>query len=111
MNNNIYPAISPRNNLSLKTEMDNLLTESPGLTPEELNSVIYKNDYKKMRDNLSKDISKYNRIEKIDIKIISGLTTFIWLLGFLSFIMSAVDAILSSIISNGTVISLTQDKF
>src|SRR5437867_4148176 len=111
MNNNIYPTILPRNNLSLKSEIENLLTEDKGLNPEELNSIIYKNDYKKIRENLSKDVSKYHSIEKIDIKIIRGLSTFIYLLGFLSFVMSGIDAIMSSMILNGTVINLTQEKF
>src|SRR3977135_3910875 len=72
----------------------------PGLTPNEINSVIYKNDFKKFRETLSKDIAKYHSLEVRYGKVISLLSGSTWLLGFVSFILSGIDAIMSSMISN-----------
>src|SRR5277367_4042636 len=102
----IYPKIND------DTALDNVLND-PGLTPDELNSVMYKNDFKKFRENLSKDVSKYHKLETWYGKLFSFLSTLTWFLGFLSFVLSGVDAIMSSMISNNNNnnTSLTQDKF
>src|SRR6266853_4544134 len=107
--NNIYP-----NTLSLQEEfnnVDNVLKDrsktsraelDPGLTPEELNSTVYKSDYKKFREKLSKDIDKYHRLETWYGKVIAGLTTLTRLLTFISFIIAGIDAMMSSMIYNNT---------
>src|SRR6266853_4620474 len=107
--NNIYPNI-----LSLQEELnnvDNVLKDrsktsraelDQGLTPDELNTTVYKSDYKKFREKLSKDIDKYHRLETWYGKLITGLTTLTWLLTFISFIIGGVDAIMSSMISNNS---------
>src|SRR6266853_5894764 len=118
--NNIYP-----NTLSLKEELDavyNVLKDrtktsraelDQGLTPDELNSTVYKSDYKKFREKLSKDIDKYHRLETWYGKLITGLTSLTWLLGFISFILGGVDAIMSSMIYNNSsaINTLSQSHF
>src|SRR6266853_1269060 len=97
--NNIHPNI-----LSLQEELDAVdnVLKDPGLTADELNSTVYKSDYKKFREKLSKDIDKYHRLETWYGKVITGLTTLTWLLTFISFIIGGVDAIMSSMIYNNT---------
>src|SRR6266853_640522 len=118
--NNIYP-----NTLSLQEELNNArkhtvdydavdnVLKDPGLTADELNSTVYKSDYKKFREKLSKDIDKYHRLETWYGKVITGLTTLTWLLGFISFVLSGVDAIMSSMIYNNTsaINTLSQSQF
>src|SRR6266853_2569769 len=103
--NNIYPNI-----LSLQEELNNV---NNGVTQEELNSTVYKNDYKKFREKISKDIDKYHRLETWYGKVITGLTTLTWLLTFISFIIGGVDAIMSSMISNNStnINSFSQSQF
>src|SRR6266853_968128 len=103
--NNIYPNI-----LSLQEELNNV---NNGVTQEELNSTVYKNDYKKFREKISKDIDKYHRLETWYGKVITGLTTLTWLLTFISFIIGGVDAIMSSMISNNStnISSFSQSQF
>src|SRR6266853_851160 len=108
--NDIYP-----NTLSLKEELDAVdnVLKDPGLTADELDSTVYKNDYKKFREKLSKDIDKYHRLETWYGKVITGLTSLTWLLGFISFVLSGVDAIMSSMISNNStnISSFSQSQF
>src|SRR6266853_6940113 len=119
-NANIYP-----NTLSLQDELNNIkkrnadynavdnVLKDPRLTPEELNSTVYKSDYKKFREKLSKDIDKYHRLETWYGKVITGLTTLTWLLTFISFIIGGVDAVMSSMISSNTtnINSFSQSQF
>src|SRR6266853_114224 len=121
--NNIYP-----NTLSLQEEFNNIrkrnadydavddVLKDPGLTADELNSTVYKSDFKKFRDKLTKDVDKYHRLETWYGKVITGLTSLTWLLGFISFILSGVDAIMSSMIYNNTsnnsnINTLSQSQF
>src|SRR5271156_4200874 len=87
------------------------VSNDPGLTPNELNSTIYKNDFKKYCESLSKDVSKYHSLETSYLKILTGLTSFTWILGFISFALSGIDAIMSSMIYNGNSTSLSQEQF
>ena len=111
--NKLYPVI-PRNEKSLHQEIsdvDNVLNE-PGVTSAELNSTIYKSDFKNFRQKLTKDIDKYHRLETWYGRFISYLTGLTWLLGLTSFILSGIDAVLSSMIyTNGTIGVLTQSQF
>src|SRR6266853_1566055 len=115
--NNIYP-----NTLSLQDKLNNLdqrsrelvkkrnvdydevnnVLKDPGLTADELNSTVYKSDYKKFKEKLSKDIDKYHRLETWYGKVITGLTTLTCLLKFIIFVIGGVDAIMSSMISNNS---------
>src|SRR6266853_1917326 len=118
--NNIYP-----NTLSLQEELNNArkhtvdydavdnVLKDPGLTADELNSTVYKSDYKKFREKLRKDIDKYHRLETWYGKVITGLTSLTWLLGFISFVLSGVVAIMSSMIYNNTsaINTLSQSQF
>src|SRR5271156_6252119 len=74
-------------------------------------NTIYKNDFKKFRESLSKDVSKYHSLETRYTKILTGITGFTWLLGFISFALSGIDAIMSSMIYNGNSTSLSQEQF
>ena len=78
----IYPSLSQE--LGIKNKhynannddvLNNVLND-PGLTPNELNSTIYKNDFKKFRESLSKDVSKYHSLETRYLKMLTGLNTF-----------------------------------
>src|SRR6266853_456104 len=118
--NNIYP-----NTISLQDEFNNIrkrnadydavdnVLKDPGLTADELNSTVYKSDYKKFREKLTKDVDKYHRLETWYGKVITGLTSLTWLLGFISFVLSGVDAIMSSMIYNNTSVinTLSQSQF
>src|SRR5271156_387686 len=92
--------------------LNNVLND-PRLTPNELNSIIYKNDFKKFRESLSKDVSKYHSLETRYLKILTGLSGFTLFLGFISFALSGIDAIMSSMIyNNGTSAGqLSQEQF
>src|SRR3981189_1252081 len=114
--NKLYPVIN-RNEKSLfqeiaeaESSVDKTVDES-GVTSAELNSAIYKSDFKSFRDKISKDISKYHSLEVKYGRFISYLTGLTWLLGFTSFILSGIDAVLSSMIANGTSLSLSQSQF
>src|SRR5271156_1672633 len=74
-------------------------------------NTIYKNDFKKFRESLSKDVSKYHSLETRYTKILTGITGFTWLLGFISAALSGIDAIMSSMIYTGNSTSLSQDQF
>ena len=74
-------------------------------------NTIYKNDFKKFRESLSKDVSKYHSLETRYLKILTGLSGFTWLFGFISFALSGIDAIMSSMIYNGNSTSLSQEQF
>src|SRR5271163_1310877 len=96
----IYPNISQElgikhkhYNVNNDDVLNNVLND-PGLTPNELNSTIYKNDFKKFRESLSKDVSKYHSLETRYMKILTGITGFTWFLGFISFALSGIDAIM-----------------
>src|SRR5271156_1795439 len=116
----LYPSLSKELGISNKqynvplgeSDVDKELGD-PGLTPNELNSTIYKNDFKKFRESLSKDVSKYHSLETRYIKILTGLSGFTWFLGFISFALSGIDAIMSSMIyNNGTSAGqLSQEQF
>ena len=77
--NVIYPSLSQeigikKRNYNVQSREDDAVDvalNDPGLTPNEINSVIYKNDFKKFRENLSKDVSKYHSLEARYGKIIS----------------------------------------
>src|SRR5271167_3097963 len=93
VSNPIYPNLSQElgikkrhYNVSDDDPLNNVLND-PGLTPNELNSTIYKNDFKKFRESLSKDVSKYHSLETRYLKFYNGLTTIGWFLGALSFIL------------------------
>src|SRR5437773_5999575 len=90
-------------------DIDNVIDE-PGVTSAELNSAIYKTDFKTFRNKISSDIAKYHSLEVKYGKFVSMLSTFIWVLGFISFGLSGTGAIMSSVIYNTTV-GLTKDKF
>src|SRR5271156_2886537 len=112
----IYPSLSKE--LGIKNKHYNVdndalnnVDNDPGLTPNELNSTIYKNDFKSLRESLSKDVSKYHSLETRYTKILTGITGFTWLLGFISAALSGIDAIMSSMIYNGNSTSLSQDQF
>src|SRR5271167_4336225 len=114
---NVYPSIgqelgikNKHYNVNNNDVLNNVLND-PGLTPNELNSTIYKNDFKKFRETLSKDVSKYHSLEMRYTKILTGITGVTWLLGFISFILSGIDAIMSSMIYNGNSTALSQDQF
>ena len=114
VSNKLYPVIN-RNEKSLfqeitESDVDKTVDES-GVTSAELNSAIYKSDFKSFRDTISKDISKYHSLEVKYGRFISYLTGLIWLLGFTSFILSGIDAIMSSMIANGTSLSPSQSQF
>src|SRR3977135_2428614 len=105
----VYPSLSQelgiKNKKSYNVDPDggavlDVALNDPGLTPNEINSVIYKNDFKKFRQNLTKDIAKYHSLEVGYGKVISLLSGSTWLLGFVSFILSGIDAIMSSMIPN-----------
>src|SRR5271156_4244057 len=114
----IYPSLSNEMGIKNKhynvplgeSDMDKVLGD-PGLTPNELNSTIYKNDFKKFRESLSKDVSKYHSLETRYLKILTGITGFTWLLGFINAALSGIDAIMSSMIYTGNSTSLSQDQF
>src|SRR5271156_5351097 len=114
----IYPSLSQELGIRNKhynvplgeSDIDKVLGD-PGLTPNELNSTIYKNDFKKYRESLSKDVSKYHSLETRYTKILTGITGFTWLLGFISAALSGIDAIMSSMIYNGNSTSLSQEQF
>src|SRR5271156_2929689 len=74
-------------------------------------NTIYKNDFKKFRESLSKDVSKYHSLETRYLKILTGITGFTWLLGFINAALSGIDAIMSSMIYTGNSTSLSQDQF
>src|SRR5271156_5863536 len=115
--NAMYPSLSKElgiNNKHYNVNNDDVLNNvlnDPGLTPNELNSTIYKNDFKKFRESLSKDVSKYHSLETRYLKILTGLTGFTWFFGFISFALSGIDAIMSSMIYNGNSTSLSQEQF
>src|SRR5271156_5636012 len=114
----LYPSLSKELGISNKqynvplgeSDVDKVLGD-PGLTPNELNSTIYKNDFKSFRECLSKDVSKYHSLERRYLKILTGITGFTWFLGFISFALSGIDAIMSSMIYNGNSTSLSQEQF
>src|SRR5271156_1698592 len=114
----LYPSLSKELGISNKqynvplgeSDVDKVLGD-PGLTPNELNSTIYKNDFKSFRESLSKDVSKYHSLERRYLKILTGITGFTWFLGFISFALSGIDAIMSSMIYNGDSTSLSQEQF
>src|SRR5271156_2444121 len=114
----IYPSLSKEIGIKNKhynvplgeSDVDKVLGD-PGLTPNELNSTIYKNDFKSFRESLSKDVSKYHSLERRYLKILTGLSGFTWLLGFISFALSGIDAIMSLMIYNGNSTSLSQEQF
>ena len=116
VSNKLYPVIN-RNEKSLFQEIAEAegaidkTVDEPGVTSAELNSAIYKSDFKSFRDKISKDISKYHSLEVKYGRFISYLTGLTLLLGFTSFILSGIDAVLSSMIANGTSLSLSQSQF
>ena len=115
---NIYPPLSQELGINVNKKRHNVdddvlnnVLNDPGLTPNELNSTIYKNDFKKFRESLSKDVSKYHSLETRYMKILTGITGFTWFLGFISFSLSGIDAIMSSMVYNGNTTSLSQVQF
>src|SRR5271156_1437502 len=112
----IYPSLSKELGIKNKhynvdNDVLNNVLNDPGLTPNELNSTIYKNDFKKFRESLSKVVSKYHSLETRYTKILTGITGFTWFLGIVSFTLSGTNAIMSSMIYNGNSTSLTPDQF
>src|SRR5258708_1378023 len=84
--------------------------DQTNVTTDQLNIAIYKSDYKNFRNKLLKDVDKYHKLEVWYGKLISLLGTFTCSTSVLSFLLTGVDSIMSSIISNSQTY-LTQDQF
>src|SRR6266853_5629828 len=77
------------------------LDKTINVSADELNSTMYKSDYKKFRDHLDTDTAKYHRLETWYGKFVSYCSFGTWLLSITSFLLSGSGAALSTMIAKG----------
>src|SRR3981189_628661 len=100
----VYPSLAQelgiknKKQYNVNDDMLDVTLNDPGLTPNEIDSATYNNDFKKFRVNLTKDIAKYHSLEVGYGKATPLLTRSPSLVAFVSFILSGIDAIMSSMI-------------
>src|SRR3981189_576802 len=86
-----------------KENEDSLFDETldqANVTTDQLNIAIYKSNYKSFRNRLTKDVDKYHKLEVWYSKLISFMGTLTWSTSVLSFLLTGIDSIMSSIITN-----------
>src|SRR3981189_52267 len=102
MTSETNPSTKVRKSKSKENE-DSLFDETldqTNVTTDQLNIAIYKSNYKAFRKSLTKDVDKYHKLEVWYSKLISFMGTLTWAISVLSFLLTGIDSIMSSIITN-----------
>src|SRR5271155_4519327 len=89
------------NNKNQNSLFDETIDQT-NVTTDQLNIAIYKSDYKSFRSKLLKDVDKYHKLEVWYGKLISFMGTLTWSTSVISFLLTGIDSIMSSIISTNS---------
>ena len=113
MTSETNPSTKVRKSKSKENE-DSLFDETldqTNVTTDQLNIAIYKSNYKSFRKTLTKDVDKYHKLEVWYSKLISFMGTLTWSTSVLSFLLTGIDSIMSTIITSSNSMYITQEQF